>query len=154
MWEPEMRIARSDEAGAVHALRTRARVGLEEQRGGARWCAENPLGDSATAIANDQVLVACLDDVPLGYMLLELLVHTGVDTGIATRVTVIREVFVEPDARSIGCGDGLMEAALDWARARNCQLLEGSALPGDRETKNLFERAGITARLITVSVRL
>ena len=27
--------------------------------------------------------------------------------------------------------------------------VEGQALPGDRETKNLYERAGITARLIT-----
>ena len=34
------------------------------------------------------------------------------------------------------------------------RVLEGHALPGDRETKNLYERAGITARLITVSRRL
>ena len=34
------------------------------------------------------------------------------------------------------------------------RALEGEALPGDRETKNLYERAGITARLITVSKSL
>lgn len=154
MWEPEIRIATSEDGLAVNALRTLARVGLDEQRGGARWCAENPLDDSATALASGHVLVACLDDVPLGYMLLELVDTHGADAASTTRIAVIREVYVEPDARSIGCGDGLMEAALDWARLRGCQLLEGSALPGDRETKNLFERAGITARLITVSVRL
>lgn len=152
MWEPEIRIARSEDCATVEALRTAARRGLEHQRGGARWCAENPLDDTTDAINRQQVLVACLDDVPLGYMQVEVIDESGATS--ALRVTVIREVYVDPDARSIGCGDGLMEAALDWARARGCQLLEGSALPGDRETKNLFERAGITARLITVSVQL
>jgi len=32
--------------------------------------------------------------------------------------------------------------------------IEGEALPGDRETKNLYERARITARLIVVSSEL
>ena len=33
-------------------------------------------------------------------------------------------------------------------------VVEGTALPGDRDTKNLYERAGITARKIIVSTRL
>jgi len=33
-------------------------------------------------------------------------------------------------------------------------IVEAEALPGDRETKNLYERAGITARNIVVSKRL
>jgi hypothetical protein len=32
--------------------------------------------------------------------------------------------------------------------------VEGQALPGDRHTKNLYERAGIVARLITTFRRL
>jgi hypothetical protein len=30
-------------------------------------------------------------------------------------------------------------------------VLEGTALPGDRDTKNLYERAGVVARKIVVS---
>ena len=40
------------------------------------------------------------------------------------------------------------------AEAAGARLLEGHALPGDRQTKNLYERAGIKARLITVSTTL
>lgn len=56
--------------------------------------------------------------------------------------------------REVGFGDWLLEAALAGARLHGCEVLEGTALPGDRATKNLYERAGIKARKITVSVRL
>jgi len=39
-------------------------------------------------------------------------------------------------------------------RAAGCAAIEGEALPGDRDVKNLYERAGITARLIVVSKAL
>ena len=48
----------------------------------------------------------------------------------------------------------MLAAGLQHARDRGAQVFEGEALPGDRDTKNLYERAGITARLITVSTRL
>jgi GNAT superfamily N-acetyltransferase len=73
-----------------------------------------------------------------------------VDGGVAR----IDQVFVTPDARELGFGDTLVEVATDAARAAGATVIEGEALPGDRETKNLYERAGITARLITVSRRL
>ena len=66
----------------------------------------------------------------------------------------VDQVFVTPEARGLGFGDALLAAGLAHARAVGARLFEGEALPGDRETKNLYERAGITARLITVSTRL
>ena len=57
-------------------------------------------------------------------------------------------------ARELGFGDALLAAMIDIGRSRGCRHVEAHALPGDRETKNLYERAGITARLITVSRRL
>ena len=57
-------------------------------------------------------------------------------------------------ARELGFGDAMLAAGLAHARARGAVVFEGEALPGDRDTKNLYERAGITARLITVSTRL
>ena len=69
-------------------------------------------------------------------------------------VARIDQVFVETDARELGFGDGLVTAALDWAREVHAELIEAETLPGDRNIKNLYERAGVTARLITVSKRL
>ena len=39
-------------------------------------------------------------------------------------------------------------------RRSGAVAVEGQALPGDRHTKNLYERAGIVARLITTFRRL
>jgi GNAT superfamily N-acetyltransferase len=80
----------------------------------------------------------------VGYLL------ARVDGELAT----ILDVFVHPEAREIGFGDELLAAAVAAARRAGARLLEGEALPGDRDTKNLYERAGITARLITVSTAL
>jgi len=59
-------------------------------------------------------------------------------------------VFVHPEARGIGIGAALVELAEAWAQAGGCSGVDGLALPGDRETKNLYERAGLTARAIVV----
>jgi GNAT superfamily N-acetyltransferase len=64
---------------------------------------------------------------------------------------VIDRVYVDERCRDIGCGDALLAHAIDTARRQGCAFIEGEALPGDRETKNLFERAGVTARRIIVS---
>jgi len=63
-------------------------------------------------------------------------------------------VHVVTAARELGFGDALLVSMIDIGRSHGCRHVEAQALPGDRETKNLYERAGITARLITVSRRL
>ena len=72
----------------------------------------------------------------------------------AGTIARIDEVFVAPQARENGFGDALLALALERARATGVSTLEGESLPGDRDTKNLYERAGIKARLITVSIDL
>ncbi|MEN9646294.1 MAG: hypothetical protein RL238_2963 [Actinomycetota bacterium] len=126
----------------VTALETEARAALEHQRGGAAHLAEEPPADWSAAIG--RAWVGTLDDVVLGYL---ELVHEG-------HIARVRQVFVHPEARELGLGDALLAAALDAARVAGCTVLEGTALPGDRETKNLYERAGIKARKIVVSVEL
>mgnify|MGYP003348556134 CR=1 FL=1 len=64
------------------------------------------------------------------------------------------QVFVEAEARELGLGDALLGTAIDAARRTGCSRLEGSALPGDRLTKNLYERAGVVARKIVLSTDL
>lgn len=56
--------------------------------------------------------------------------------------------YVRPEARRVGVGGALMEALVGWFRDAGCSEVDGAALPGDRETKQLYESAGFTARLL------
>ena len=80
----------------------------------------------------------------------EAFIHSCVD-GVLN-VDDIADVTVSSPAQVIESLERL--GATDEARHRGCSLLEGASLPGDRETKNLYERAGIKARLITVSTEI
>lgn len=141
-----VRPATSADAAVLAELEADARAAMADQRGGRRRLAEAPaVGDWAALVTlPDRVWVATIDAVVVGY--LELAVRDD--------VAEVRQVWVHPEAREVGLGDGLLEAAIDGARRIGCTVLEGTALPGDRETKNLYERAGITARKIVVSTTL
>ena len=88
-----------------------------------------------------EVLLARADDPNLG-SLIELATADG--------TAKVEQVYVTPDARDLGFGDGLLEAAIESARQDGAVAIEAEALPGDRETKNLYERAGVTARKLVV----
>ena len=51
-------------------------------------------------------------------------------------------------------GDALLAAAIERGAARGATRIEAEALPGDRDTKNLYERAAITAKRITLSAAI
>ena len=147
MSDPDVRTAEPRDVAQLVALATEARGALVDQRGGRRWLEEHPrVGDAwLDRLASDAVFVAFIDDVLVGYA---VVVDSGPD------ISRVDQVFVIPGARELGFGDALLAAGLAHARDRGAQVFEGEALPGDRDTKNLYERAGITARLITVSTRL
>lgn len=142
MVDPLVRTAMRGDLDQLCELESEARAALREQRGGERWLAEHaeigPRWIERLAIAD--VLVAHIDDVLVGYVVGEL----GDD-----RVLRIEQVWVTPAARELGFGDELLATAISRARERGAVAVEGQALPGDRDTKNLYERAGIVARLIT-----
>ena len=143
MIDPVVREFTAADEVALDELAARARESIREARGGARWIETHPLPNW-----NDPdvvVLVADLDGVVIGY----LVARMGSD-----QVMEVDEVFVLEQAREVGFGDALVAEILRLARQRGAKRLEAEALPGDRDTKNLWERAGITARLITVSVDL
>jgi GNAT superfamily N-acetyltransferase len=151
MIDTTVRAATAGDAGPLQVLEAEARAALVDTRGGNRWLEEHPrIGATwAEALETFAVFVAVLDvgdDLPLdvGYLVL------AIDGSLAR----VDQVYVVPDARELGFGDALLEVATAAAVAAGATLLEGQALPGDRNTKNLYERAGITARLITVSKRL
>jgi GNAT superfamily N-acetyltransferase len=62
--------------------------------------------------------------------------------------------YVERDARGVGVGTALMQAAVAWCRDAGCREVDAFALPGDRATKQRLEAEGFTARLLTLSLRL
>ena len=63
---------------------------------------------------------------------------------------LIDHVHVIEGAREAGAGDALMDALVARLRSHGARWLGALALPGDRETKNLYERQGMSARLIEV----
>lgn len=145
MIDPTVRLAdrhNADDVAQLKLLEGEARAALDGQRGGDRWLIEHPeIGEQwVDRCASDDVWVGHMDDVVVGYMVALL----GSDLIIR-----VGQVWVTPDARELGFGDALLAAVIEGARERNAVAVEGESLPGDRHTKNLYERAGIVARLIT-----
>jgi GNAT superfamily N-acetyltransferase len=146
MIDPLVRRADSSDAAQLRELESEARSALVDQRGGARWLIEHPMiGDAwEERIDEVDVLVAHIGDVLVGYLVSALV--DDLAGGILVRID---QVWVTPQARELGFGDEMLAVAIARARAAGAAAVEGQALPGDRHTKNLYERAGIVARLIT-----
>lgn len=56
--------------------------------------------------------------------------------------------YVEPDARSVGVGQAIIEFLVQWFAERDCRDVDAMALPGDRSSKQLLESSGFKARLL------
>ena len=133
-----------DDLAQLLLLEREARAALIGQRGGDRWLIEHPeigleWSDRCRADGVD-VLVANIGDVVVGYLVGLL----GDD-----RIIRVDQVWVTPLARENGFGDALLAVLIERAKADGAIAVQGESLPGDRHTKNLYERAGIVARLIT-----
>lgn len=146
MIDPIVRPAATPDAGQLAELESEARAYLADQRGGERWLVTHPARGNSWSehLESSAVFVATIDEVIVGYLVLDT----------STTVAHVDDVYVTPAARELGFGDALLAAAIVRARECGAQRLEGEALPGDRNTKNLYERAAIKARLITVSTEL
>ena len=145
----QIRRARPGDAAAIHQLEQEARAALGDARGGPQLLAEQPPVSAWVDVISDAtraVWVATIDDVVVGYLELQLPPVDGAG--------IVRQVHVHPGARELGFGDWMLEAAIAEIVAGGGTVVESFALPGDRDTKNLFERAGVTARKIIVSKRL
>lgn len=135
----------------VVRLAEEARRATLEQRGGALWLTRDGRAtlpaDALEALLTDashRVVVGTIEDAVVGYAV-------AASDGV---VATIEELYVEPAAREVGVGEALVEHLLAWARSEGCTGIDGFALPGDRATKNMFERFGMTARAIIVHKNL
>lgn len=143
----------SETDGEILALlETEARSSLDHIRGGGRLAEFvkliSPNWSLAVKDAGLCIFVAGLDGVVMGFIVARI---SNTDDA---RIATIEQVFVTNDGRGLGVGDALISAIVAWAKSQGLNALDGFALPGDRETKNLYERAGLVARLITVSTDL
>lgn len=144
MIDPTVRPADAADVPQLQLLEDDARAALVGQRGGDRWLVEHPAIGAGwpqhLVGPGVDVLVAHIDEVVVGYLV-----------GVLGDDHIIRidQVWVEPEARELGFGDELLAVAIERAVGNGAVAVEGQALPGDRHTKNLYERAGIVARLIT-----
>ena len=125
---------------------------LTPTKGGAVWgrreARRSPYADSLRADldASDRcVLVGEILGAIVGYAVVRA--ESLRDGGV---LGVIDDLYVEPEARQVGVGEALMDAIESWCRARGCFGVDGLALPGNRDTKNFFERFGLVARAIVV----
>jgi GNAT superfamily N-acetyltransferase len=59
--------------------------------------------------------------------------------------------YVETEARGVGVGSALMHSMVAWCSQRGCRDVDALALPGDRLSKQRFEGAGFTARLLVLN---
>lgn len=143
----------------VSRLAELARAAIDEmasQRGGAVFAAREaraePVASSLSGDLADPdavVVAGTLDGVVVGYAAGR--VETLRD---GSRLGVISDLYVEPEAREVGVGEAMMGFVVEHFRSSGCAAVDAMVLPGQRSSKNFFEAAGFTARLLVVHHRL
>ena len=149
------RLAGEHDVDRVVELASWLRSDVAGERGGELWTVAD-----AAAVDHDHVrgwladpsvhlVVGGIDDVVLGFAAARVL-----DLRDGTRLGVIEELFVEPDARAVGIGELILDEIVGWCRACRCRGIDASALPGMRDSKNFFEGSGFVARRLVMHRRL
>lgn len=122
-----------------------------DERGGSLWALREGAGVGSDRLVDrigspdTLVVVGTVDEVPVGYSVVSIeRLRDG------SRLGVIEELFTEPDARAVGVGEAMLDAVLDFCVREQCRGVDAGALPGQREAKNFFERAGFTARRLVM----
>jgi GNAT superfamily N-acetyltransferase len=138
------------DVSSLRFLEDTAFESLSNFRGLAQFLEMSPrIGDEWNDLVGDtkyRLLVGLSEGVIHGYLLVEIFkpLHKA----------LIKQVFVDSSARQLGLGAMLIEHCEKIARESGCTVLEGLALPGDRDMKNLFERATMSAQLLIVGKNL
>jgi ribosomal protein S18 acetylase RimI-like enzyme len=146
------RPATRDDIPRVAELARGLREELAGYRGGDLWAARDVMGEPleqnlATFLERDDaaLIVGALDGVVIGYGILAI-----EELRDGSRLGVVGELFVEPEARSVGVGEALAGVLVERCRRAGCRGVDVIALPGHRATKNFFEEQGFTARAIVM----
>jgi GNAT superfamily N-acetyltransferase len=144
------RPARDEDRPACRRLLDELLAGVDGMRGARTLVGEET---AETLLARwtgpaAQLLVGEYDGVVVGVLGLTVFPSSPGGRGL------VEGCYVERDARGVGVGSSLMEAAVTWCAEQGCREIDALALPGDRATKQRLEAEGFTARLLTLSRRL
>jgi GNAT superfamily N-acetyltransferase len=143
------RPATAADVPAIDVLFEAATDELRAEKGGELWARERNRAAGFTWPEDGLVLAGTIDDVVVGYAVVR--VQRLAD---GEELAVVDDVFVQAEARGVGVGEALLDAAVTWARNRGAVGVDSLALPGMRASKNFFEAAGLVARAIVVHKRL
>ena len=145
-----VRSASEEDVSAIVDLAKEARSEIAKFRGHEQLLEVWTLTEQqwATAITSNKnnVLVALSSMSIVGY--------AKGDIDDKGAICLVSHVFVDPQARQLGIGAGLVGETARFAKSKGCQTLDAVALPGDRKMKNLYERIGMPARLLIASKTL
>jgi len=97
-----------------------------------------------TAEPDTEILVGTFNDVVVG---------VGAGRVVALGARTIGRIdffYVEPDARSVGVGQAIVDGLVEWFVTQGCTDVDAVALPGDRSSKQLLESSGFKARLLVL----
>lgn len=114
--------------------------------------APEPLEDHLSGLMDDPeaiVLAGIWEGAVVGYGWARRLVRLD-----GSPIARIEELFVTPEARSVGVGESLFDAVKQWAREHGLEALDAFVLPGHREAKNFFETFKMTAHALIVHTPL
>ena len=140
------RPATDDDVDAVDRLTAAAIAEQVDSRGGSVWSVREAVRDPGLGATT---FVGTVDDTVVGFA------RVGVDVlADERRLGTVTQIYVEPGAREVSVGEELLDACIDWCRSQGCVGVDAHALPGNRETKNFFETAGLVARAIVVHKKL
>ena len=143
-----VRKAQPLDASAVSALEQQCVRESQSFRGSAQLLAEAPFigSDFDMVLGNTGRLVLVVESSGdlCGFA----------DMKMSDSVAMVRRVYISEAARELGAGATLIDELRIHAKALGCTRIDAYALPGDRLTKNLFERAGMKARLLIASSEL
>ncbi len=146
----DARPAVADDLAELLRLARALRAELRELRGGALWetreAAPEPLEEVFRDLltrADAHVVVGTVGGAPVGFgtVVVERL-RDGRLLGI------VRDLYVEPEARAVGVGESIGDRLVAFCSTAGCIGIDAVALPGQRDAKNFFERAGFTARAL------
>jgi GNAT superfamily N-acetyltransferase len=141
------REATGEDSEALAGLAAAARSAVAEMRGGELLLGRELGGHSAAQAG--LIAVGTVDGVVLGFASGRLETLPG-----GSGLMRLEAVWVDPAARGVGLGTELLAYVASWGAASGATGLDALVLPGDRALKNLFESAGLSARMIVMHRRL
>jgi GNAT superfamily N-acetyltransferase len=146
---PSVRRADESELALVIDFATDAYAELEHERGGILLAATQPL-PTARRVGRD---IASGDAVALLGIYAGAVVGAAIVQKVASDagpLGVAELLYVDPGARAVGVGEGLIDAATAWCAEVGCVGFDVPALPGTRAAKSFLETMGFRARLLVM----